>query len=101
MFDRELFGKRLKYFRKKRGFTQEEFSEKADISYSYLLSLEAGKNNPSADVLISLLNAININYNELMNEKDYDKSLTDTVIEKFDYLDDTELEFISLILSKL
>lgn len=44
---RKQFGKRLRYFRKRRAMTQEQFAELLDISVDFLSLLERGLNAPS------------------------------------------------------
>jgi transcriptional regulator with XRE-family HTH domain len=101
MFDRSLFGKRLKYFRWKRGLTQEQLAEKADISYSYLLHLESGDNTPSIQVMVNLLNVMGINYSELMSDYDYEVSLDSILLEKLKNATEAEIDIALFILSNL
>ena len=43
----EIFRNNLKYYRTKRGYTQEKLSEICDISTDYLSQIERGKRTPS------------------------------------------------------
>ena len=45
------FGENLKYYRKKKQFSQEQLSEKADISVKHLSAIERGLNFVSAELL--------------------------------------------------
>jgi transcriptional regulator with XRE-family HTH domain len=46
-----IFGENLKYYRKKRLLSQEELSEKVDISSKHLSGIERGLNFASSDLL--------------------------------------------------
>ena len=39
-------GKRIQYYRKARGYTQEQFAEMIDLSTNYLSDVERGKSSP-------------------------------------------------------
>ncbi len=68
MIDRKkLFGIRIKELRKKRGLTQENLSEKMDISTNYVSSTERGTENPTFDVLIKYAIALNVEMWELFD----------------------------------
>ena len=60
-------GKRIKELRKKCGYTQEKFSEIADIDYKYLQRLE-GKNPPAlkVDTIGKLAKALKVKPAELL-----------------------------------
>lgn len=46
----QSIGKKIAYYRKNKGFTQEELASKAFISYSYLSKIEA----PNYDIAFSI-----------------------------------------------
>jgi|GEM_PF-1071861 len=65
-------GKRLKIFRKIRGFTQEFLAAKAGFSRSYYSDIETGKRNISILNLCKLTIALDISLSELLLPiKDY------------------------------
>ena len=101
MFDNKLFGNRIKQFRQKRKLTQEQLSEIADISFSYLTHIEAGNNKPTVEVILKLINALNITYSELLNDTDYNKILDKSLIENLKFLNNDEINFMSNVFSKL
>ncbi|MDR1932429.1 MAG: helix-turn-helix domain-containing protein [Spirochaetales bacterium] len=47
----ELFVRNVRFFRKKKGFSQLKFSELINISPNYLNAVENGKNFPSPEVI--------------------------------------------------
>jgi len=101
MFDKEQFGKKIKYFRQRQGLTQEQLSEMANISFSYLTYIESGRNKPTVDVIINLLNALNINYSELTDDSSYNNELTISLLEKYNNLDEKGKNLMLVILTKL
>ncbi len=46
--------------------TQERLAERADISHRYLQSLEAGKKQPSINVVVRLRTALECSWDELL-----------------------------------
>ncbi len=74
MVDKELFGKRLKEIRTKRGMTQEELSNLLDIEWQHVSRLENGKNFPSCNILLSIANIFDIDIRELTNYDYLDKN---------------------------
>ena len=102
MFDKDLFAKRIKYFRKQQGYTLLEFSEIADISVSYLTDIETGQSVPSVDVIVSLLNALKIDYDTIMNEnKEYEQVLNKNIVNSCNQLTNKEISLFKDILEKL
>lgn len=61
------FGQKIKELRLNNSLTQEELSEKVDISPKSLSQIELGNNFISADTLEKLCNALNISPNELFD----------------------------------
>ncbi|MDD5173482.1 MAG: helix-turn-helix transcriptional regulator [Candidatus Omnitrophica bacterium] len=61
-------GEKIKYFRKKRGYTQSKLAELADIDYKYLQRIE-GKNPPALkiDTIGKLASALKVSISELMD----------------------------------
>ena len=54
------FGENVKYFRKQKRLSQEELSEKVDISVKHLSAIERGLNFVSADLLEQLSVSLDI-----------------------------------------
>ena len=101
IFDKAKFGTRVKYFREKQGYTQLQFSELADISNPYLINIESGKNNPSIDVIVSILNALKIDYEMLMNENEYEEILKNNILDNCKIMTSEELMFFENILENM
>ena len=62
---REIFAKRLRENRRKRGLSQEKLAEKAEISTQYLAMMEIARKFPTAEVLERIAGAMNISVYEL------------------------------------
>ena len=67
MDDKKMIGSRLKEFRKKFGYSQEQVAERADMASNYLSRLEMGKENPTVDTLLKLSRAYKVELWELLN----------------------------------
>ena len=57
---RAVFGENLKFYRKEKHLSQEQLSEKVDISVKHLSSIERGLNFVSADLLEKLASSIDV-----------------------------------------
>lgn len=64
--DLKKLGRRIRYLREQREFSQELLSFKADIHRTYLSQLELGQRNPSYTTLLKLSNALSIDITELI-----------------------------------
>jgi transcriptional regulator with XRE-family HTH domain len=62
----QIFGRRLRELRKKRGLTQEALAESADLSGNYISDLELGLKVPSLTILVRLSQALEVATPELL-----------------------------------
>lgn len=60
-------GKRIKERRKELGLTQENLSEKADLSVSYMGAIERGEKLPSMESFIRIANALDESADRLLS----------------------------------
>lgn len=67
METKELIGNRIKELRKKKGLSQEQLSEKAEITPNYLSRVERGTENPTLDMFIRLANALEVEMWEIFD----------------------------------
>jgi transcriptional regulator with XRE-family HTH domain len=85
---KKIFGENLKHYRKAKKLSQEQLSEKVDISVKHLSSIERGLNFVSADLLEKLAVSVEIPvYYFFVNERevfcnDAMLNLIDRIIEK-------------------
>jgi transcriptional regulator with XRE-family HTH domain len=57
---------RIRTLREERGWTQEQFAERAAMQRSYLAELELGRRNPSVRTLVKVANAFGVAVAELL-----------------------------------
>lgn len=57
---KKLFGKNVRYYREKMGFTQEQLAERLDINCRSLSFIECGTNFVSAETLENLCKTLNV-----------------------------------------
>ena len=77
----ELFGTRLRAFRKEKGLTIEQLAERVGLSPNYLGDIERGKKLPSMATFIRLVNELDISADELLKDQ----------VKRADYLVDAEV----------
>lgn len=63
---RKKFGKRLRALREARGWSQEEFADRAGLHRTYVSAVERGVRNPTLSVLERLAKALGIRLSELL-----------------------------------
>jgi len=63
---RELFGARVRELRRKRGFSQEELAERANLHRNYVGGVERGERNISLINIIELARALSVNPSDLL-----------------------------------
>ena len=62
-------GDNIRAVRKKRGYSQEEFADIAGFSRSYYTEIETGKRNISVLNLIKIIEALNVDPNEIIGSR--------------------------------
>lgn len=81
---KKILGKNIKQYRILRGFSQEEFAEKIDISQQTLSRIECGKNFLTAETLEKILSVLGVKINELfVYEEEYSSDNVLEDIEKY------------------
>lgn len=63
---KKTFGQNVYRLRNQGGMTQEQLSEKADISRRYLQMVEAGRYSPTVEVASRLRSALKTTWDDLM-----------------------------------
>ncbi|HJD20580.1 MAG TPA: helix-turn-helix transcriptional regulator [Candidatus Gemmiger faecigallinarum] len=79
--DKEVFGLRLRKYRKDKGLTIEKLAEQIGLSPNYLGDVERGKKLPSMGTFIHLVNVLDISADELLKDE----------VNRADYLVDSEI----------
>ncbi|MDR2742083.1 MAG: helix-turn-helix transcriptional regulator [Treponema sp.] len=65
---KDTLGGNIKILRARRGLSQADLSEKADISINFLSNIERGIKFPQPDMLSKLANALGVEVNQLFLE---------------------------------
>lgn len=63
--EREKWGRRIRAFRKLKGFTQESFAKQLGISVSILGEIERGNRTPNLEILEKMSALLQISIDEL------------------------------------
>uniref|UniRef100_I2PZ27 Putative transcriptional regulator n=1 Tax=Desulfovibrio sp. U5L TaxID=596152 RepID=I2PZ27_9BACT len=63
----EILGKRIQSFRKKKGLTQLQLAEMANLSLKHLGEIERGRGNPTLESLYNLCNSLDITLKNLFD----------------------------------
>ena len=66
MYDLNEFAQRLKFFRKKKGWTQPQLAEKTGVAESTIYFYEVGRNYPNIILLKYLCEALEVSSNNLI-----------------------------------
>lgn len=66
----EKWGRRIRAFRKLKGYTQEGFAKELGISVSVLGEIERGNRVPKDDVLASVAKILHVSLEELIPDKE-------------------------------
>lgn len=72
--DYTSIGLRIRLFRRKKGYSQEELAEKVDISVTHMSHIETGNTKLSLPVFISLAEALGVRADELLQDPAPDHS---------------------------
>lgn len=61
----EKWGRRIRAFRKLKGYTQEGFAKQLGLSVSILGEIERGNRTPSQEFLVNVSHTLNVSIEEL------------------------------------
>lgn len=76
-------GKRIGNFRNKKGMSQEELGERANISRKHISLIEIGSSSPSLDTLVNIANALGVSADDLLVDSlDYPISTADSELHR-------------------
>ena len=98
-----VFGKILKDFRLKNNLTQEQLSEKLDISLKYISRIENGNGGIKTQTLIKYMNILGITPNTIFNDF-VDNSKIKAQIqlsEKINRLSEDKIKFLNSVIDLL
>ena len=64
--DYSLLGRRIAYLRRRRGLTQEQLAERADVTNNYVSHIENCRSIPSLETVVKLCGALDVTPDELL-----------------------------------
>ncbi|HWW61666.1 MAG TPA: helix-turn-helix transcriptional regulator [Thermoanaerobaculia bacterium] len=67
-----MFGKRVRELREKRGLTHEKFAQIADLTTSFVSTIERGRKVPSLTTVLKIARALKMDAAELLADFSYD-----------------------------
>ncbi|MBO6087435.1 helix-turn-helix transcriptional regulator [bacterium] len=67
--DKEIIGKKIRQIRIEKGFSQEQLSEKIDISPRHMCTIENGNSFPSLETFVNICEILDIDINKFFNIK--------------------------------
>lgn len=86
----------IKELRKEKGFTQEQFAEKFNVSRRTVSRWETGSNLPDLDILIEMADYYDIELRELLDgerkSEEMNKELKETVLKVAEYSNEDKLK---------
>ena len=69
MLDYKNIGRRIRHYRKRRGYTQEQLGLSINTSGAYISNIERGVKKPSLDNLVSIAETLDITVNDMIMPK--------------------------------
>ena len=66
MLNYKSIGKRIRHYRKRRGYTQEQLGLSINTSGAYISNIERGMKKPSLDNLVSIAETLDITVNDMI-----------------------------------
>jgi transcriptional regulator with XRE-family HTH domain len=68
----EIFGERVRELRDRLGITQEKLAQAADLTTSFVSTVERGQKMPSLNSILKLARALKVDAGELLSGFSYD-----------------------------
>ncbi len=81
-----IISKRIQEERKKADLTQEELSEKVDITSKFLSRIECNADNPSLELIIKFADEFGISFIDLLTEKKEKESNNEKFLKRVQFL---------------
>ena len=66
MLDYKNIGRRIRHYRKRRGYTQEQLGFSINTSGAYISNIERGVKKPSLDNLVSIAEILDVTLNDII-----------------------------------
>src|SRR5574344_977232 len=88
---KKIFGNNIRYYRKKRGMTQESLAEKLEVTGKHLGAIESGQTFVSAELIEKASSVLDVSPASLFYSET-EKDGSDSFIDKIDSLIQEELD---------
>ena len=100
--DKEIIGKKIRQIRLEKGFSQEELSEKIDISPRHMCTIENGNSFPSLETFVKISKILDIDINSFFNLcPDNDNKLRNEIYDLIQISTQNELNLIKDIIKSI
>ena len=63
--EKVLLGRRIRFLRNLKGWTQQKLGEQADVNYKFIGEIERGRQNASFEILVKIAAALEVDLPEL------------------------------------
>lgn len=73
ILDKEIIGKKIRQARIEKGFSQEQLSEKINISPRHMCTIENGNSFPSLEIFVNISEILDIDINKFFNIETFKK----------------------------
>lgn len=94
MFNYKKFGETVRFLRKRKGYSVVKFALELKISNTYLSQIERGEKIPSVEVVVWILNALNLSFDDSLTFLNSNNTLETDYLDLLDVLDDTDCEYV-------
>jgi len=101
IFDRELFGKRVRYFRRKKGYTLDKACGMIEIEPASLSSIELGNSTPKVSTVINIMKSFDVSCTALINDQCDDDTLNQSILSKMKKFNDRDIGLLICIMKNL
>lgn len=65
-----IFGQNVRFFREKKGWSQDRLSEKSELHRTYISGIECGVRNPTLEIVQQMATALDVAIQDLFIEQE-------------------------------
>jgi len=98
---RKHIGKKINYYRKKKGLTQLDLGNKVGVKNSTISDYERGKISPDQDVLFRLSEFFEVSIDDFFPPKQNSNNELHRALEMADGLNSEQVEFLNSLIEKI
>lgn len=102
----KLIGERIRTYRKRRNFSQEELAHRASFSTSYISDIERAEKSPTIESLVRITNALGITLEELFantqtQKRTKEAETVSSIVSKINNLSSKEMQTVNQMIDLL